>query len=240
MSVPPSTGQDGQSNPYAPQQPAPAAGMPGQPPQAGGPGAGQPGFAASPGGFPPPGQPGAFPPPGVHIQPPKKSKLRWLRIVIPVVVVVLVAIGAISWFTSSPDRAAAGDCLNIKEFKAQADPSRVDCNDPSANVKVGVRLDDDKASCPDGDYDQYSVSGAADYKLCLMLNAREGECFANVSDSTQGYKTVDCADPAAEIKILKIVDGTASDSACGGLDQAVAVRYSQPATTLCAGPPNNT
>ncbi|HJQ48545.1 MAG TPA: hypothetical protein VJ870_19805 [Amycolatopsis sp.] len=187
-----------------------------------------------------PGQPTAFPPPGVPVAPPKKSKLRWLRIVLPVVVVVLMAIGAVAWFTTSPDRAAAGDCLNVKEFKDRAEPSRVDCNDPSANVKVGVRLDDANGTCPDGDYDSYSVSGSGDYKLCLMLNAREGECFANVSKSTDGYQRIDCADPSAEIKILKVVNGTAQDSACDAFDESLPVKYSQPATTLCAGAPSHT
>lgn len=232
MSVPPPPGQDGQPNPYAPQPsaagpygPAPGAPAYGPPP-------------GQPGGYPP--APGAFgPPPGVPVQPPKKNKLRWLRILIPVVVLVVVAIGGISWFTSSPDRAAVGDCLNVKEFKQGTEPDKVDCTDPAANVKIGVRLDDDNANCPNGDYDEYSVSGSSSYKLCLMLNARDGECFANVTSTTDGYKRVDCADPTSEVKILKVVTGTASDSACDGTDADVAVVYSEPATTLCASNSKN-
>ena len=253
MSVPPSQGPNGPSNPYAPQPPAPPyAGAPGRPasgPRPGAPSYGPPeqaGFATP--GYGPPGQPGAYRPPpgaiglapGVPVEPPKRSKLFWVRIAILVVVLVLTAVGAISWFTSSPDRAAVGDCLNVKEFKAQTEPSRVDCNDRSANVKVGIRLDDDNATCPDGDYDEYSVSGGGSYKLCLMLNAREGECFANVSSrSTEGYRRVDCADPASEVKVLKVVTGTAADSACDELDESLPAKYSQPATTLCVGTPRS-
>lgn len=214
-----------QPNPYTPQ---PAAVGPYAPP---------PGAPA----YGPPPAPGAFgPPPGVSVQPPKKkNKWLWLRILVPVVVLVVAAIGGIGWFISSPDRAAVGDCLNVKEFKQGTEPDKVDCTDQAANVKIGVRLDDDNANCPTGDYDEYSVSGSSSYKLCLMLNARDGECFANVTSTTDGYQRVDCADPASEVKILKVVTGTASDSACDGTDADVAVVYSEPATTLCASDSKN-
>ncbi|HVV10997.1 LppU/SCO3897 family protein [Amycolatopsis sp.] len=149
---------------------------------------------------------------------------------------VLVVIGGISWFKSSPDNAAVGDCLNVKEFRSGAEPDKVDCADASANVKIGVKLDDDNGTCPDGDYDEYSVSGrGTNYKLCLMLNARDGDCFANVlSSTTDGYKRVECADPTAEVKILKVVTGQSDQSACDGSDADGAFVYSQPATTICA------
>ncbi|TNC29596.1 LppU/SCO3897 family protein [Amycolatopsis alkalitolerans] len=233
MSVPPSPGRDGQPNPFVAPGTPPPYGRPGGYPPPGGPGQ-VPGYGPMPGG---PGQlPGGFPPPGSFNPPPqKKSKLRWLRFAIPGIVLVLVVGGLAARFIGTPtDRAAVGDCLNIKEFKDGAEPAKVDCNDPSANVKIGVRLDDENAKCPDGDYDEYWVSGDRSYKLCLMLNAHEGDCFANVRSDTEGYKRVDCADPSAEVKILKVVDGTASDSACEGTGAHGAVKYSQPPTTLCA------
>ncbi|GAA5158882.1 MULTISPECIES: LppU/SCO3897 family protein [Amycolatopsis] len=183
-------------------------------------------------GYPP--APGAFgPPPGVPVEPRKRSKLFWLRFAIPVVVLVVAALGVFGVFKSDVDRAAVGDCLNVKEFKDRVEPAKVDCGDQAANVKVGVRLDDDNASCPAGDYDEYSVSGRGSYKLCLMLNAREGECLANFSSLTQGYKRVNCGDPAAEVKIVRVADGKADDSACQGTDARAAITYSQPATTVC-------
>jgi len=71
----------------------------------------------------------------------KKSKLCWLRFAIPVVVVLLgAAVTIIRVLPSDTDRAVAGDCLNTKEFKTRAEPARVGCDDPNANVTVGERL----------------------------------------------------------------------------------------------------
>lgn len=231
-----------ESNQYG----APGSGQPQQPvgqpagaPAGGyGPPPGVPAGVPGPGGFPPPpdgpGGPAGIPPaPGKPFEI-KRRKFSWLRFAIPIVVIVLGAVGYFGIFDSDTDRASAGDCLNVKEFKNHEEPGKVDCGDPSANVKIGVRLDSDTDSCPTGDYDEYSVSGSRSYKLCLMLNAREGECWANVTSATDGYKRVDCADPTAEVRIVKVVTGQAEESACGGTEYDVAVTYSQPATTLCA------
>jgi hypothetical protein len=153
------------------------------------------------------------------------------------VAVLCVAAAGITWqLTSSPDNAAVGDCLNVKEFKQGAVPTKVACNDPSANVKIAIRLDDNNASCTGGgNYDEYSVSASGtNYKLCLVLNAHDGDCFANVTNSTQGYKRVPCTDPTAEVQILKVVTGTADESACKGLNYNGALTYPTPPTTLCA------
>ncbi|MDQ0379202.1 LppU/SCO3897 family protein [Amycolatopsis thermophila] len=155
-------------------------------------------------------------------------------IVAPIVVVGLVVAGVIG-FLNSPDSAAVGDCLQVTEFKYNGDePTKIDCNDQNANVKIAVKLDDSSSECPTGDYDSYSVSGRGDYKLCLMINAHEGDCFANVTSDTAGYKRVPCTDPTAEIEFLKIVTGQADEAACQGLKYDGAVKYSEPATTMCA------
>ncbi|MBB2934658.1 hypothetical protein FHX82_001678 [Amycolatopsis bartoniae] len=239
----------------APGQPGEAAGQPGVPGQPGpipgqpgaaapyGPPPGQPAYAQSaPGGppyGPPPGQPGAYPPgafgppPGVPVQRAKRSKWVWLRIAIPVVVVVVAVITGIISSQSSPDRAAVGECLSIKEFKDNVEPKKVDCTDQTANVKIAVRLEDDVSDCPAGDYDKYWVEGDNSYKLCLMPNVREGECLSNVTDLTKGYQRVDCGDPAAEVRIVKVITGTADESACQDTDADAALKYSQPSTTFC-------
>ncbi|WP_435061253.1 LppU/SCO3897 family protein [Amycolatopsis thermoflava] len=247
MSVPPPpAAPGGQPAPFGNQPPAGNQGAPGgfgQPGQSGQPGQfGQP--AGAPPAFPPPGQPGqpgSFgPPPGQPFGPPpgqpaKKSKLTWLRIVLPIVVVVGVGIAAIINFVGSPASAAVGDCLQITEFKTNGDePTKKDCGDQNANVKIAVKLDNASDSCPTGDYDEYSVSGRGDYKLCLMINAHDGDCFANVTSSTDGYKRVPCTDPTAEIEFLKVVTGQADEAACEGLEIDGAVTYSEPATTMCA------
>ncbi|WP_236789307.1 hypothetical protein [Amycolatopsis sp. GM8] len=90
------------------------------------------------------------------------------------------------------------------------------------------------ANCPDGDYGEYSVSGEKSYKLCLMLNAHDGDCFASVKNTSDGYKRVACTDPTTEVKVLKVVGGIASDSACDGGDADLVLTYTQPATTICA------
>jgi hypothetical protein len=192
---------------------------------------------------PPPGQPGAYPAlprqpfgpaPGVPFQRPKRR--LGLRIVVAAVVLCAVA-GVVIWqLTTSPDNAAVGDCLNVKEFTDGSEPTKVDCADPSANVKIAIRLDDDTASCPSDNYDEYSVSGrGSSYKLCLMLNAHDGDCFSNFTASTtDGYKRVPCTDPTADVEIMKVVTGTADESACQGLDYDGALIYPTPPTTLCA------
>ncbi|MFD2419149.1 LppU/SCO3897 family protein [Amycolatopsis pigmentata] len=149
-----------------------------------------------------------------------------------IVLAAVVVASGIFWATSSPGNAAVGDCLNVKEFKRGNEPDRVGCADPSANVKVAVKLDDGAARCPDGDYDEYSVSGS--YKLCLIPNDREGDCLANFSSTTtQGYLHVDCADGKAEVKVVKVAQGVADESGCEGTDATSYRSYSQPKSTYC-------
>ncbi|GHF29866.1 hypothetical protein GCM10017786_74850 [Amycolatopsis deserti] len=252
MSVPPPpAAPGGQPAPFGNQPPAGNQGAPGAfgppPGQAGQPGQfgpppGQP--AGAPPAFPPPGQPGqpgAFgPPPGQPFGPPpgqpaqKRRFPVWLMIVIPIVVIGVV-IGAVVGFMKSPASASVGDCLQVTEFTTNGDePTKIDCGDQNANVKIAVKLDNASDNCPTGDYDEYSVSGRGDYKLCLMINAHDGDCFANVTSSTDGYKRVPCTDPTAEIEFLKIVAGQADQAACEGLEIDGAVTYSEPATTMCA------
>jgi hypothetical protein len=189
---------------------------------------------------PPPGQPGAFPPPGAAygpspgtpVQPPKKR--LWLRIGIVVVIVAAIVVVVVVATKGSPDNAAVGDCLNVKEFTSSSEPSKVACTDPSANVKIGARLEDGSASCPQGDYDQYSVTGSASYKLCLIPNVKEGDCYTNTTNSTtEGYKQVDCTDPSAETKVVKIVPGNIDQSVCQDTDATDYRSFSQPASIYC-------
>jgi hypothetical protein len=218
--------------PYAPPPGQPVGPVPGQP-GAFGPVPGQPvGFG------PAPGQPGVFgPPPGQPFGPPgpaKKSKLGIALAIVAVVVVGAAIVSGLVLGNSSPDSAQAGDCLNVKEFTEGSEPAKVDCNDPSANVKVAAKLDSDNAQCPEGHYDTYSVSGQNSYKLCLIPNDKEGDCLANFSaDTTKGYQRVACGDPSAEVKLVKIAQGIADESGCDGTDATMYVTYSQPLSTYC-------
>jgi hypothetical protein len=172
---------------------------------------------------------GYGPPPGVPQQP--KSKLRWLRLLLPILVVVIGGVFAIVGYTTSPDSSKVGDCLAVVEFKQGAEPDKAACGDPSANVQIAVKLDESSASCPEGMYDEYSVTGSTSYKLCLMLNAKQGDCFSNMTAETAGYKKVACTDPTAEAEVVKVV--AAAKDQCEGTEANASATYSQPATTVC-------
>lgn len=227
----------GGSDPYGP--------PPGQPGNYGPPGQ-QAGYGPPPGqsgGYgPPPGQAGEYgpppAPPGNYGPPPgqpQQSK-RKPRLIGGLILIVVLAVGGffvIRNLNTSPDTAKVGECLTVKEFKNGTEPTKAGCDDPAANTKIGAKIDDGNGSCPTGDYDQYSVSGSKSYKLCLMINAKQGDCLANYSSYVEGYKKVSCADPAKDAEIVKVIDGTADKEQCEDTDATNAAVYSQPATTLC-------
>jgi hypothetical protein len=241
VSVPPQPGQPYGSAPGG--QPAPYGAGPAAPTPYGPPLGTQlpPGGQVPPGGPIPPGQPGAFgpppgmpygPPPGTPVKTSKKAVL--LRALVAVVAIAVIGTIAIVSFAKSPDNAAAGDCLNVKQFKEGSEPDKVACTDPAANVKIAVKLDGSAGSCPEGDYDQYSVSGRDSYKLCLIPNDKEGDCLANfTSKTTEGYKHVTCADTTAEVKLVKIAQGVADQAGCDGTDATIYLTYSDPKSTYC-------
>jgi hypothetical protein len=182
-----------------------------------------------------PGQPGNFAPAPGQPYKPKRSKALYIRLGIFLVIAAVAATFAIIHNQTSPDSSAVGDCLSITEFKKGLEPDKAACDAPNANVKIGARLDSAGGSCPSGDYDQYSVSGSTDYKLCLTINAKEGDCLANLASAAgegKAYEKVPCADPTAQAKLTKLVQGTADKSACGP-DIDLSVVYSQPSATMC-------
>ncbi|MFG1646904.1 hypothetical protein ACGFMK_42060 [Amycolatopsis sp. NPDC049252] len=252
MSVPPPApgGQQpvGQPDPYGPPpggQPQQQYGQPqyGTPPQ----GQPQPQYGTLPQGQPVQGQPGQYgPPPGQFGQPgfppappvaPKKSKALWIRLAIVAVIVVVGGTLVIINFAKSPGSSAVGDCLTITQFSTGGDdPVKADCADVNANVKIGAKLDSASDECPGGaesPYDTYSVTGSSSYKLCLMVNAKQGDCLANLTSKTEGYKKVPCSDPSGEAEVVKVVEGQADKNACGDSQDVIAVAYPQPARTMC-------
>jgi hypothetical protein len=244
VSVPPPApgGQQpvGQPDPYGPPpggQPQQQYGQQGQYGAPGTPPQGQPGqYGPPPGQYPPPpGQPG-FPP--APPAPPKKSKAgRFIGLGIGLVVLIGVVIAGVVAFTNSPASSNVGDCLTITEFTSGGeDPVKADCADVNANVKIGAKLDSASDECPGGaesPYDTYSVTGRSSYKLCLMVNAKQGDCLANLTSKTQGYKKVPCTDPTGEAEVVKVVEGQADKNACGTDENVIAVAYPEPARTMC-------
>jgi len=230
VSVPPPApgGQQpvGQPDPYGP--------PPGGQPQQFGQPQGQPGQYGPPPGQFPPGQPG-FPP--APPAPPKRSKVG---LIVGGIVVLLVVVGGIFGaigFLKSPATSNAGDCLTLTEFTRGGDaPAKADCNDPKANVKIAKKLETVSEECPGGSdagYDTYSVSGRSSYKLCLMINAKQGDCLANFTSQTKGYLKVPCTDPTKDGELVKVVTGQADKNVCEGTDATRVAVYPEPATTMC-------
>jgi hypothetical protein len=221
---PPQTPPGGQ--PYGappPQQGQPFGGPPPQgQPYGGGPGGPSGGFGPGPGAGGP-GGPGGAPPAAYPTPPPPpaptgKSGSTRKIITIVVAVVVLGVIGFFAYKTwgTSASSAAVGDCIKVNDASiTDADVNKVDCGDPAAAYKVGATSDNASADCPGGDkanYVGYTETGGrgSDLLLCLILNAKEGDCY---QEGTQVDTKVECTDPKASFKVLKVVDG-ADESKC--------------------------
>ncbi|HEV2784475.1 MAG TPA: hypothetical protein VGX25_34240 [Actinophytocola sp.] len=247
---PPQPPPYGQQPPPYRQQPPPYRQPPtppgGQPPPHGQPATppgGQPPFgppSTPPGGQPPPfGQPQSdyppppdYPPAPTGGEPAKPSGKRKLLVGI---IALVVAAGAYAIFQfvlnkDSASSAEAGDCIKVNRASTtSADVEKIDCNDNIAVFKVAKKLDNDTDQCPTPDYEKYTQTGAgSDFALCLMLNAKEGDCFADY-DTPDKRARVDCA--SAEVKVAKLVSGTADEKACE--QDSLALVYPEPATTFC-------
>jgi hypothetical protein len=105
---------------------------------------------------------------------------------------------------------------------------------PAALHKVAIRQVGQV--CPDNAYDSYTETstGAGSFTLCLMLNVEEGECLSGLG-SPDTLARVDCAGAEVEATVLKLVTGTADETACA--EGSTPVVYPQPPTTYCLGKP---
>lgn len=201
--------------------PPPAPG--GQPP------VGQPGPYA-----PPPGQTGGYLPPPVPVMPRKRQR-RGLIIRLTILAVLVVGGGtaAIVSYNTSSDSANAGDCFVFSGGEQSSAPDKVDCNDPKANVKVAVRLDNSTGSCPDELDMTLTSSGRNDYRLCLMVNAKQGDCFNNFFEAPDdSYEKLPCGDPRAGITFVK-VSPVYDKSQCKNAGSDRVLAYTTPPTTFC-------
>lgn len=164
-------------------------------------------------------------------------------IVMIIVGVVLLAIGLLhitaraveSGSARTSGGLAVGQCIAGDDYvsgPADVQPQRVDCDRSEATLEV-VLVGDGSATCPDGKRhgSEYATLISPSRTLCLALNAQEGRCYVRTSK----VLPVACADPQANVKIAKRIDGSTDESACGS--NAVPVVYQVPPRVYCVETP---
>ncbi|MEU5695777.1 hypothetical protein [Actinosynnema sp. NPDC020468] len=163
---------------------------------------------------------------------PRGAKLLIAAVVVGVVGIVVAGLIANA---TGPSGADPGECVRVNRVTVtDADVDKVDCGSADAAFKVAANLDSGTDSCPSGDYSEYSERGGRrsdGYKLCLMLNAAPGDCFAQEGTVVAGKTTKVTCDSSATHKVTKVAAGTADNSACEAGE--IVFVYSQPATTVC-------
>ncbi|MEV4310971.1 hypothetical protein [Actinocrispum sp. NPDC049592] len=147
-------------------------------------------------------------------------------------VVVAAITGLIVYAVSSDDRGTIdvgeGDCIKIVSA-ADAQIDRVDCGSTDAVYKVAKKLDSATGLCPAGEYTQ--LTSGSSMKLCLMLNAKEGDCLRTETvGRNRTHERVPCG-PSAEYRIVKVLPGTVDTKACEPGN--VVATYLEPPTTIC-------
>lgn len=224
--APPPQGQQPYGGPPPQGQPYGGPGGPGGPGQgAFGQGPGGPGGPGTPpGGYPTP------PPPAPSAKPSAAGKI--IKIVAGLVVVGVIAVLVIKFWGTSAKAAEVGDCIKVNSASAtDADVEQIDCNDQAAAYKVAV-VNDDGAPCPKQDESNYVYYEEGDLRLCMTLNAKEGECFKQGNADSK----IDCGDAGATFKVDKIISNSTDSSSCANGPENAYV-YPEPALVQCLGPP---
>ena len=127
------------------------------------------------------------------------------------------------------DDAAVGDCIKVNTAdETDADVETVDCADPAAAYRVGVRVDGRGGDCPGENYVKYTEQDSL--LLCLTLNARQGECF---HESAEQDTRVACDSPDASYEVGEIYEGEEDSARCGEGDASDALTYPRPPLTIC-------
>ncbi|WP_405167030.1 hypothetical protein OG203_19170 [Nocardia sp. NBC_01499] len=159
---------------------------------------------------------------------------RILKIVTVIVgVVVCLVVGLRVETKSAPieNQITAGSCAKVSGTSTDAQVEQADCGDPQANYRVALRVNNDTDSCPGGDFASYKRAGPDGYRLCLTVNAAEGECFEDLPGSVSRKTACD----VRGYRVVKIVQGTTDRLLCGRDTRAQwALIYSMPEpTTIC-------
>ncbi|WP_285752583.1 hypothetical protein [Lentzea sp. NBRC 105346] len=120
----------------------------------------------------------------------------------------------------------AGDCVRFSgPGEDDLGVSVIDCAGERASLRIGAVLSTSAGECPSGRY-KLLRDTRHDASLCLLPNAREGDCFKldvrNVQRSV--VAKVDCA--LADVRVLPFQENCAP-----------ALRYAEPKVVLCLGKP---
>jgi hypothetical protein len=197
------------------------------------------------------GPPHGYPPP---VAPPRRSaggagpKVAGCLVVVVIIVgLAVVGVGAAAGWFSSADAASeakVGDCLKATGPGPKTSAfAIVSCTAPDAAYKVAVR-GGRRDSCPDLTYGAYGEREGkrSGFTLCLMLNAKQGDCFQQTVDFPTGQATKVACGAGATYRVTKVVEGTADKSACGrnastgvsnDFSRPRALVYQTPPTTIC-------
>jgi hypothetical protein len=145
-------------------------------------------------------------------------------------------------------RAQPGDCLEaLGKAKKTIDFQIVDCEAPIAAYKVARRLvGSGMLSCGSSTYG-YADSARTRrstrrWHLCLMLNAKVGDCFHQEVGFPTGKATKVVCGPSATYQVVKVAEGIADRTLCGDdaghpliddLTRSIALVYPNPPVTIC-------
>lgn len=212
-------------------------------------------WSNQPGWGPPPQPSWGPPPPGGYLPPlPPELKPKTGRTIaiaaVSVVAVVVIGIGSLVAFfvvTTDASRAKAGDCIDFIVEKApkageqvgQAYAQKIGCEEEAAAYEVGVRLDNPNTACPSDVYAYYFQEGGpfGKFKLCLIPNVAEGDCFVESQTKTDRFACTQGKRTDA-IKVLRVVEGAADENRCADIagKEVYALTYPTPPTTICFSP----
>lgn len=183
-----------------------------------------------------------------HRSLPRSSLVRGLttRLTMGLACALLLTVTAGCAAEDDPSRATVGSCLEAqgKGGKTVRDDFRlVPCTSPRAAYKMIEKND----QCGDSTNGYLEIgTRRSRTRLCLTLNAQEGDCFyQEIGFPTGRASKVSCG-PSATYRVTKVSDGTADASVCGKdvpnwtktpdvLPRAIVYRH--PPLTLCADRP---
>ncbi|CAJ1584209.1 LppU/SCO3897 family protein [[Mycobacterium] wendilense] len=127
-----------------------------------------------------------------------------------------------------------GQCITAEDFAARRlNVEAADCSSSDATLQLASK-GDATASCPDGSRGgaRYPLLTSGVRTYCFMFNLREGRCYALGAT----VAPADCADPAANVRVIRRVDGVVDDPACPPAAKTVVYRETPRAYCFVAPP----